>query len=120
MLLHLIAKLLQYRKPSTNGYKNVHNSVNIIKTENDKVNHVHCMGGKYYPKIKMHDWTLRVLGKNKLNDKVILTPKAKKKSMEEVWRILNVFSWWMHVHTHITQKIDKVFQRKRWVYTFSK
>lgn len=79
MLLHLIAKLLQYRKPSTNGYKNVHNSVNIIKTENDKVNHVHCMGGKYYPKIKMHDWTMRVLGKNKLNDKVILTSKAKKK-----------------------------------------
>lgn len=57
----------------------MHNSVNIIKTENEKVNHVHCMGGKYYPKIKMHDWTLRVLGKNKLNDKVILTPKAKKK-----------------------------------------
>lgn len=45
MLLHLIAKLLQYRKPSTNGYKNVHNSVNIIKTENEKVNLVHCMGG---------------------------------------------------------------------------
>lgn len=61
----------------------------------------------------MHDWTMQVLGKNKLNDKLILTPKAKKKSMEEVWRISNVFSWWMHVHIHITQKIDKAFQTKK-------
>lgn len=67
------------------------------------------MGGKYYLKIKMYDWILRVLGKNKFNDKVIFILKVKKKSMEEVWRILNVFLWWMYVYIYIIYKIDKVF-----------
>lgn len=57
MLLYFIVKLLQYRKFSINGYKNVYNFVNIIKIENEKVNYVYCMGGggKYYLKIKMYD-----------------------------------------------------------------
>lgn len=56
MLLYFIVKLLQYRKFSINGYKNVYNFVNIIKIENEKVNFVYCMGGGgYYLKIKMYD-----------------------------------------------------------------
>lgn len=35
-------------------------------------------GGKYFLKIKMYDWIMRVLGKNKFNDKVIFILKVKK------------------------------------------